>query len=86
MDVDVNPVAPLRVHRADTGAENAQGVADQGATGQGALAPADEEIEGVAYKVIKSDDDDNDLPVLQHYESDIDDSDDDDEAPRYNLR
>ena len=66
---------------------NVQGAGDQRAlaANQGALAPADEEIEGVTYKVIERDDDDNDLPVLRHYESD-DDSDDDDEAPRYNLR
>ena len=41
VDVDVDPVAPLRVHLADVGAENTQGVADKGAAGQGALAPAD---------------------------------------------
>ena len=91
VDIDVAPVAPLRVHPAYVGAENAQGVADQraagqGAAGQGVLALADEEIEGVAYEVIESDNEDNDLPVLRHYESDDnsdndsdnDDSDDDD--------
>ena len=97
MDVDVATVAPLRVVPVDVGAENVQGAADQGALAedQGALAPADKEIEGVAYKIIESDDDDNDLPILRYYESDDDDSDDDDgdnneaevaEAPRYNLR
>ena len=34
------------------------------AADQGALALADEEIEGVAYKVVESDDDDDDLPIL----------------------
>ena len=89
-DVDVTTVAPLRVLPADIGAENVPGAADQGA-----LALADKEMEGVAYKVIESDNDDDDLPVLRHYESDDDDSDDADgdndeaeatEAPRYNLR
>jgi len=66
-----------------------QGAVNQGApaANQGARAPADEEIEGVAYDVIESDDEDDDLPVLQQdYESDSDSDDDDDEAPRYNLR
>ena len=66
-----------------------QGAVNQGApaANQGARAPADEEIEGVAYDVIESDDEDDDLPVLrQDYESDDDSDDDDDEAPRYNLR
>ena len=36
------------------------GVADQMAAHQGALAPADEEIEGVAYEVIDNNDDDVD--------------------------
>ena len=94
IDNDVATIATLRVV---PGAENVQGAADQGAlaANQGALAPADEEIEGIAYEVIESDDDDDDLPVLRHYESNDDDSDDDDgdnneaeaaKARRYNLR
>ena len=48
-DVDVATNAPLRVLPADVGAENAPGAVDQGVVIQGALALADEEIEGVAY-------------------------------------
>ena len=89
-DVDIATVAPLIVVLANIGAENVPGAVDKGA-----LAPADEEMEGVTYKVIESDNHDDDLPVLRHYESHDDDSDDDDddndeagaaEAPRYNLR
>ena len=89
MDIEVATVAPLRVVLVNVGAENVQGakeqgalvadqgaMAGQGAASQGALAPADKEIEGVAYEVIESNDDDNDLPLLRHYESDDDDSED----------
>ena len=69
-DVAITTVAPLRVFLADVGVEN-----DQGAADEGALAPADEEIEGVAYEVIDGDDDDGD-----------DDEAEVTEAPRYNLR
>ena len=55
-DVDIATVAPLRVLPADVGAKNAPGAVDPGA-----LAPADEEMEGVAYEVIESDNDDDDL-------------------------
>ena len=72
VDVEVDPVLPLRVHQDDVEAENTQGVTDQGAAGQGVLAPADEKIESVAYKVVESDNEDDDLPVLRHYESDDD--------------
>ena len=66
MDIDVATVVPLRVVPVDAGAEYVQGAADQGAlaANQGALAPADKEIECVAYEVIERDDDDNDLPLL----------------------
>ena len=74
-DVDVATVAPLRVLPADVGVENVQGAA-----GQGALAPADEEIEGVAYKVINSNDDDGDDDDVDNGEAEAT------EAPRYNLR
>ena len=79
-DVDVATVAPLRVLLADVGAENVpgvagQGAADQAAADQGVLAPADKEIEGVAYEVIDGDDDDVDNNEVEATE-----------APRYNLR
>ena len=74
-DVDVATVAPLRVLPADIGAENVPGVADQGA-----LVPADEEIEGVSYEVIDGDDDDGDDNDVDNDEAEAT------EAPRYNLR
>ena len=73
---------------AGQGTANVQGAADQRALAadQGALAPADKEIEGVAYEVLESDNEDDELPVLQHYESNDDSDDNDDEVPHYNLR
>ena len=71
-DVAITTVAPLRVFLADVGVEN-----DQGAADEGALAPADEEIEGVAYEVIDGDDDDvdDDWPRPQrHHDTILDDS------------
>ena len=73
-DIAVATVAPLRVLPVEVGAENVQGAL---AADQGVLAPADEEIEGVANKVIDGDDDDGD---------DDEDEAEVTEAPRYNLR
>ena len=68
--MDIAAVAPLQVIPADVGAEIVQG-----APVQGAPAPADFEIEGVAYKVIDGEHDDNGTT-----------EDEVAEAPHYNLR
>ena len=77
-DVDVAMVVPFRVVPVNVGLANVLGAADQGAdqgaADQGAL--ADGETDSVGYKVIESNDDDDDLPVLQHNDSDDEDSDD----------